>query len=99
MKFFKKIKEYTSSKPKTKKLIGVITLIVGFIGVVLPIVPGLWLMFFGLELLGMEILFFDKAVKFFKEKRVAEKMLKNRVAFAVLACILTFYWYNVFLVQ
>ncbi len=49
VKFLKKIKEYTHTKPKTKKLIG----IVGFIGVLLPVIPELWLMFFGLELLSM----------------------------------------------
>jgi uncharacterized protein YqgC (DUF456 family) len=66
MKLLKNIREYTHSKPKTKKLVGVAAIVIGFFGVLLPVVPGLWLMFFGLELLGFEILFFDKAVKFLK---------------------------------
>jgi uncharacterized protein YqgC (DUF456 family) len=66
MKLLKNIREYTHSKPKTKKLIGVAVIVIGFVGVLLPIVPGLWLIFFGLELLGLEILFFDKAVKFLR---------------------------------
>lgn len=97
VKLLEKTKEYTHTKPKTKKLFGIIAIIVGFIGVLLPIVPGLWLMFLGLEFLGIEILFFDKAIRFFKEKRVVEKILANRVVFGILGCILVFYWYNAFL--
>lgn len=92
VKLLEKTKEYTHTKPKTKKLFGIIAIIVGFIGVLLPIVPGLWLMF-----LGIEILFFDKAIRFFKEKRVVEKILANRVVFGILGCILVFYWYSILL--
>jgi hypothetical protein len=67
MKFLTRIKKYAHSKPKTKKLIGVIAVLVGFIGVLLPVIPGLWLMFFGLELLGIQILFFGKAARFIKK--------------------------------
>jgi hypothetical protein len=62
------IKHYTHTRPKTKKLFGVVAVILGFVGWLLPVVPGLWLMFLGLELLGIEILFFDKIVKFMKKR-------------------------------
>jgi hypothetical protein len=67
MKFLTQIKKYAQSRPKTRKLIGGIVVLVGFIGVLLPVVPGLWLVFFGLELLGIQILFFDKMAKFIKK--------------------------------
>lgn len=97
MKLLKKIKEYAHTKPKTKKLIGVIAVLIGFAGVILPVIPGLWLMFFGLELLGVQILFFDKFITLLKEKRIVEKISANRVGFVVLSCILVFYWYSILL--
>ncbi len=39
-----------------KRALGVLCLIVGFIGLVAPIIPGVWLIFIGLELLGLMFL-------------------------------------------
>ena len=39
-----------------KRVIGIVCLLVGFVGLVAPIIPGAWLIFVGLELLGLTFL-------------------------------------------
>ena len=52
-----------------KKIIGVGLIIIGFLALITPFTPGAWLIFIGLELLGVRILFWDKIKNWFlKEK-------------------------------
>jgi hypothetical protein len=67
IKLFKKIKEYVHNKPKIKKSIGIILILIGLTAFVTPFTPGSWLAIIGLELLGVRMLFFDK-FKFWKKK-------------------------------
>lgn len=67
MKLPKIIKEYIHSRPKIKKTIGIILILVGLAVLITPFTPGSWLAIIGLELLGVRILFFDK-LKFWKKK-------------------------------
>ncbi len=67
MKFLTIAKEYIHSKPKIKKTIGIVLILLGFSALITPFTPGSWLLFIGLELLGIRILFFDK-LKFWKKK-------------------------------
>jgi hypothetical protein len=60
-------KKFFESRPKIKKIIGIIFLIIGILALVTPLTPGSWLVFVGLELLGVNILFFDK-FKFWNKK-------------------------------
>jgi uncharacterized protein YqgC (DUF456 family) len=53
-------------KPLIKKAIGIVLILVGFVAFVTPFTPGSWLVFIGLELLGVRILFFDKLKVFTK---------------------------------
>jgi uncharacterized protein YqgC (DUF456 family) len=39
-----------------KRILGVLCLILGFLALVTPLTPGAWLMFIGLELLGLNFL-------------------------------------------
>ena len=39
-----------------KRILGVVCLIVGLAGLVMPIIPGAWLIFVGIELLGLTFL-------------------------------------------
>ena len=64
---FKIIKEYIHNRPKTKKAVGVILILVGLAAFFTPLTPGSWLAIIGLDLLGVRILFFDK-FKFWKKK-------------------------------
>ena len=63
----KTIKEYIHNRPKIKKTVGVLLILLGFAVLVTPLTPGSWLAFIGLELLGVRILFSDK-LKFWKKK-------------------------------
>lgn len=60
-------KEYIHNKPKIKKMVGVILILIGLTALVTPFTPGSWLVFVGLELLGLRILFFDK-LNFWRKK-------------------------------
>ena len=67
MNWLKTIKGYIHNRPKIKKVIGVILILVGLTAFFTPLTPGSWLAIIGLDLLGMRILFFDK-LKFWKKK-------------------------------
>ena len=67
IKLLKSIKEYIRNRPRIKKVIGVILILVGLAAFVTPFTPGSWLVFIGLELLGLRILLSDK-LKFWKRK-------------------------------
>lgn len=64
---FKTIKEYIRNRPKIKKAVGVILILIGLAALITPFTPGSWLAFIGLELLGVRILLSDK-FKFWKKK-------------------------------
>lgn len=63
----KTVKEYIHNRPKIKKIIGVILILIGLAAFFTPLTPGSWLAVIGLELLGIRILFLDK-FKFWKNK-------------------------------
>jgi len=47
-------------KKVVRKILGVLAIILGIIGALFPVLPGWWLIFIGLELLGLRLLFQDK---------------------------------------
>ena len=51
-------KAYIHNNPKVKKAIGVILMLIGLAALLTPFTPGSWLIFIGLELLGVRILLF-----------------------------------------
>lgn len=67
MNWLKIIREYINDRPKTKKVLGIILILVGLAAFFTPLTPGSWLAIIGLELLGIRILLFDK-FKFWKKK-------------------------------
>ncbi|MDO8537055.1 MAG: PGPGW domain-containing protein [bacterium] len=58
------MKEYfsklSSGNGKAKRIIGVILILVGLTALVTPFTPGSWLVFVGLELLGIRFLLWEK---------------------------------------
>ncbi len=68
MNLLKIVKEYINNKPKIKKTIGIILILIGLAALFTPLTPGSWLVFIGFELLGLRILLSDKLLKFFKRK-------------------------------
>ena len=62
--FFKKL---IANNPKLKKIVGVVLVVFGFVGLVTPFTPWGILFFVGLELLGVRFLFWDKFKNWFKK--------------------------------
>ena len=59
--------------PGYKKILGILAMILGFIALITPFTPGaFWLLFIGLELMGVDILFLDEI-----EQRI--KSVKSKV--------------------
>ncbi len=56
-----------------KKIGGVLLIILGFIALVTPFTPGAWLMFVGLELIGVRLAAWDKVKAWIDERRGIHK--------------------------
>jgi hypothetical protein len=61
IKFFKKTKARLHAAPAwQKKIIGLLFILYGFIAFITPVTPGSWLLFIGLELLGIRLIFLER---------------------------------------
>lgn len=49
-------------KKITRKVVGVVLILVGFFSLVTPATPGAWLILIGLEFLGLRMLLHDKLI-------------------------------------
>ena len=52
----------------TKKIVGVLLIVVGFLALITPFSPGSWLILVGLEFLGLRILLQDKLLAWAQRK-------------------------------
>lgn len=68
MRLVETFKTYLHDKPKVRKTVGVILIIIGLAALVTPLTPGSWLALIGLELLGWRILLYSR-LKFWKKKQ------------------------------
>lgn len=55
---------------------GIILIIIGISGIFLPILPGWILIFVGIELLGIQLVFVERIKRFVKERLDAQKKPK-----------------------
>lgn len=53
-------KKMSRSNSPTKKLVGIVFIVYGFLALLTPFTPGSWLVFVGLELLGFRLVFWKK---------------------------------------
>jgi drug/metabolite transporter (DMT)-like permease len=60
---YARAKKFTLERPRFKKAVGIVFVVVGIVALVAPVVPGAPLMFVGFELLGFRLLFIDKILK------------------------------------
>jgi uncharacterized membrane protein YbaN (DUF454 family) len=60
---YARAKTFTLSRPRLKKTVGWVFIVVGIIAIVAPIIPGAPLVFVGLELVGFKLLFLDNLFK------------------------------------
>lgn len=75
MNLFKIVKEYINNKPKIKKTIGIILMLIGLTALFTPLTPGSWLVLVGLELLGLRVLLSNKLLNFSRENNIMKKIL------------------------
>jgi len=59
---------YSLTRPRLRKTAGWCMVTVGFIGIVAPIIPGAPLLYIGLEILGLRIIFTEKVKRIFYRK-------------------------------
>jgi len=52
-----------------KKIAGVLLIVVGLLALVTPFTPGSWLIFVGLEFIGIRIAFWDKIKAWFRKHK------------------------------
>ena len=62
-----RIKKISEKNTKLKKVIGVILIIYGLLALITPFTPGSWLIFIGLEFLGIRLVMWDKIRAKFKK--------------------------------
>ncbi len=60
---YEKAKNYTLLRPRLKKTVGIFFVLLGFVGIILPVMPGAIFVFIGLEFLGLRFLFIDRLLK------------------------------------
>ena len=54
------LKQITNKDSPTRKVAGIILIILGLLALVTPLTPGSWLIFVGLELLGIHLAVWDR---------------------------------------
>lgn len=65
-----KIKNFTQTRPRLKKIVGAALVFVGFIALVTPLTPGAALfLFIGFEMLGLKFMFLERIVE--RRRKVA----------------------------
>ncbi len=57
---YQRAKHFTLTRPRLKKTVGWIFIVVGVVALIAPIIPGAPLVFVGFELVGFRLLFVDK---------------------------------------
>ena len=76
-KMGERVKKFFGHKPRLKKIIGILLVLIGIFAFLTPLTPGSWLAFIGFELLGVDLLFWDKIKKRFWKDRHLMKNTEN----------------------
>ncbi len=66
---------YTSVRPRLRKVFGWFLVIYGFVALITPLTPGGLLLFVGLEILGIRFVFTDKIKQFFIKDKFATPLV------------------------
>ncbi len=67
-----------------KKTIGILLVIIGLLALVTPFTPGSWLIFIGLEFIGIRILFWDKIKSWFQKMTLDKQNKIKRIVFIII---------------
>lgn len=60
---YKQLRQALVQYPVVAKICGAICIVLGIIAMIAPIIPGIWLVVIGLELMGVHFLFIDRLLK------------------------------------
>jgi hypothetical protein len=60
---YEKAKQFTLARPRFKKTVGWVCVIVGGVAFIMPLVPGFPLLIIGLELVGLRLIFLDRILR------------------------------------
>ncbi len=66
-----KFNSYTVTRPRLRKTTGWFLVAVGFIAIILPVIPGAPILFVGLEILGLRMIFQDSLKRMFVKQEKA----------------------------
>ncbi len=61
---YERFNTYSTTRPRLRKIVGWTLVVVGFVALIAPIIPGAPLVFIGFELLGLRFIFMDKMKAF-----------------------------------
>lgn len=67
-----RFKRYSDTRPRLRKIVGWSLVVFGFVMLVTPLTPGGSLFFVGLEILGLRLIFVEKARRIFGRKKLPE---------------------------
>lgn len=69
-----KLNTYTINRPRLKRVLGWSLVVLGFVAVIAPVIPGAPLVFVGFELLGWSLVT-DRIRDFFASRRTSEAVV------------------------
>lgn len=68
---YERAKQFTLERPKLRRTVGIILILIGLLGLVMPVIPGIVFVVIGLEFFGMRLLFIDRTIdKMMKKKQI-----------------------------
>ncbi len=53
-------KNFSEKYPRGKKIIGIVLIVIGLLALITPLTPGAWLIFVGLEFIGIRLAWWTK---------------------------------------
>lgn len=65
---YERFNNYTLTRPRTKKIVGWVLVVFGFIALVTPLTPGGLLFFIGLEVLGVRFIGTERIKRLFAHR-------------------------------
>ncbi len=72
---YERFNTYSTTRPRLRKIVGWFLVVVGFVALIAPVIPGAPLVFIGFELLGLRFIFMNKIKAFFSRERANARPL------------------------
>jgi hypothetical protein len=72
---YERFNTYSTTRPRLRKIVGWTLVVVGFVALIIPIIPGAPIVFIGFEILGLRFIFTDKIKAFIWRQRTPSKSL------------------------